>query len=192
MHVDFGTGDGAFVRATAAAAPDCLVIGVDAAVDALRPTARKAAGKPAKGGLPNALFGRLSLEDAPGQLAGLADALTVLLPWGGLLRALARPDGAALARLRGLCKPGAALHIVFGYGPETESGPMRALGLPPLDAPGALSDLQRGYADAGLAIAARYTDVAAVRALPTTWAKRLAFSSHERRFVELRGRCPGP
>ena len=78
--------------------PDQLVIGVDAVVENLRVQARKLAGKPARGGLPNALLGRLALADAPGALEGLADRLTVLLPWGALLAAVARPDAGGSGR----------------------------------------------------------------------------------------------
>src|SRR5213079_1494518 len=106
---------------------DCAVIGVDAAVEALRETSRKLAAKPARGGLPNALCGRLALAEAPG---GLADRLTVLLPWGELLAAVARPDVGALARLRGLCREGAELRVVFGHGPKVDAAAVRDLALP--------------------------------------------------------------
>ena len=188
MHVDFGTGDGAFVRAVAASNPDTLAIGVDANADALRETSRRLAAKPARGGLDNALVGRLALADAPGELEGLADALTVLLPWGALLAAVARPDGDALRSLRALCKPNAEVRVVLGYGTATERAAIRELGLPALDAPGALAALEDGYRAAGFGVRARVMSVDDVRALPTTWAKRLAFSGRERTFIELRGR----
>jgi hypothetical protein len=115
----------------------------------------------------------------------------VLLPWGSLLAAVARPDAAALRSLRGLCKSGAPVRVLFGYGPETERTAIRELALPPLDArtPAAL---ERAYADAGFAVAARFAALEEVRALPTTWAKRLAYSGHERRFIELAGRADRP
>ena len=77
------------------------MIGVDAVVDNLRVQARKLSAKPARGGLANALLGRMALADAPGALEGLADHLTALLPWGALLGAVAQPDVGALAALRG-------------------------------------------------------------------------------------------
>jgi hypothetical protein len=101
------------VRHLASVNPDWLVIGVDANVDALRESSRRFAVKPARGGLPNALLGRLALADAPGELVGLADSLTVLLPWGSLLRAVAVPDRDALRALRRICRTGAELRVVF-------------------------------------------------------------------------------
>lgn len=73
---------------------------------------RRFAAKPARGGLRNALLGRLALEAAPGELVGLADALTVLLLWGSLLRAVALPDAAALRALRALCRPRAGARAI--------------------------------------------------------------------------------
>jgi 16S rRNA (adenine(1408)-N(1))-methyltransferase len=175
------------VRHTAARNPDCLVIGVDASGEALRETSRRLAAKPARGGLQNALLGRCALAEAPGELAGLADQLTVLLPWGSLLRAVAGPDRASLRALQLLCKPNARVRVVFGYGPRADGTTMRELALPALDDRATPPSLQRAYADAGFAVTARTVDLAELRALPTTWAKRLAYSGHERRFIELRG-----
>jgi len=176
------------VRRTAAAEPDCAVIGVDAAAAGLRETSRRLAAKPARGGLPNALCGRMALADAPGELAGLADRLTVLLPWGELLAAVARPDAGGLARLRGLCREGAELRVVFGHGPEAEAAAVRDLALPELTDAN-LAMLERRYREAGFEARARWMALEAVRALPTTWAKRLAFSGRARTFVEVRGRA---
>ena len=167
---------------------DLLVIGVDASADALRETSRRFAAKPSRGGLQNALLGRLALADAPGELAGLADSLTVLLPWGSLLRAVAVPDAAALYALRAICKSRARLRVLFGYGPRSDGAAIRELALPSLDDPATLSFLENVYRDAGFAVAARVIDREEIRELPTTWAKKLAYSGHERRFVELSGR----
>ncbi len=67
VHVDFGTGDGAFAYWTARHQPGDLVIGVDANGASLLDVSRKASRKPARGGLSNVMFGRVSLEDAPGE-----------------------------------------------------------------------------------------------------------------------------
>jgi hypothetical protein len=69
----------------------------------------------------NVLFARLALENAPAALAGLVDRLTVLFPWGSLLRALAEPQPDALASLRALCTPGAEVRFVFEVATDTRS-----------------------------------------------------------------------
>lgn len=163
--------------------PTTLFVGVDANAEGLRETSRRLAAKPARGGLRNALLGVLPLEQAPGELAGLADALTVLLPWGSLLRAVALPEPAGLERLRGLCRPGARVQAVFGYG---EGDPLAVQALPRRDKV-ELRALCGGYRAAGFAVTARAIERAEVGELPTTWAKKLAFSDHARRFVELVG-----
>lgn len=191
MHVDFGTGDGAFVRFTAAAQADVLVIGVDAVADSLREVSRRVATKPARGGLGNALFGRLGLDQAPGALAGLADRLTVLLPWGSLLQAVAQPRVDQLRRLRALCRGRAALRVVFGYGHDRDGAAIRDLGLPDLEDGAARSALEAAFGEAGFAVGARVIEPDEVRSLPTSWAKRLAFSARVRRFVAVEGHAQG-
>ncbi len=162
MHVDFGTGDGTFVRRWAKLEPDVLFIGVDAIPDNLRDASRRAQS--------NCLFGRLSLEDAPGELAGFADRLTVLFPWGSLLRAVSLAEPGPLARLGAMCKPGAEVCFLFELGSDSHT-------------------LERAYLDHGFALSGRPVPVEAARALPTTWAKKLGFSGKNRSFWEFRGRA---
>jgi 16S rRNA (adenine(1408)-N(1))-methyltransferase len=142
--------------------PDALFVGVDAIADNLLDASRRA---PA-----NALFGRLPLEEAPGDLSGLADSLTVLFPWGSLLRAVALPEPVALARLRGLCKPGAEVRFVFEHASSPEP-------------------IETAYREAGLALAGWPMSVEEARALPTTWAKKLGYSGRPRRFCGYHGRA---
>jgi 16S rRNA (adenine(1408)-N(1))-methyltransferase len=56
VTVDLGCGDGRAVLAAAAARSDRLVVGVDANAAAMAEASRRAARKPAHGGLPNPLF----------------------------------------------------------------------------------------------------------------------------------------
>jgi 16S rRNA (adenine(1408)-N(1))-methyltransferase len=193
VAVDFGTGDGSFVQRLARQRPEVLAIGVDANAAPLREAAARAARKPARGGLANARYGQLTLEQAPGALVALADELTVWLPWGSLLRAVAAADAPALAGLRAICKPGARLRVLFGHGPA-DAAALAALGLslPPADAPtpavaAFAADLVHRYAEAGLDVRARVVPSAEVRELPTTWAKKLAFSGRQRTFWDLSG-----
>ena len=140
--------------------PDVLFIGTDAIADNLRDASRRAAR--------NVLFARLSLEDAPAELAGLADTLTVLFPWGSLLRAVAHAEREALQRLRGLCKPGAEVHVVFEPSSDARV-------------------LESRYREARLALSGRTMPLDQARALPTTWAKKLGYSGRPRTFWEFRG-----
>jgi len=164
-----------------------LVIGVDANAELLREISHRASRKPARGGVPNALFGRFSLEESPGELAQFADFLTVLFPWGSLLRAVAVPQVGALEKLAALGKPGAGIRFLYGYGATREARKVDALGLPELGGSSALRALERGYAAAGLEVRARYVSREEVASVQSAWAKKLAFSGIERVFVELAG-----
>lgn len=137
-----------------------LFVGVDAIADNLRDASRR--------GQPNALFGRLALEDGPGELAAIADRLTVLFPWGSLLRAVAEAEPQALVDLRSICRPGALVRFLL----ELPEGP---------------GSLERRYREAGLEVRARPVPVEEARALPTTWAKKLGYSGRRRCFWELLG-----
>jgi 16S rRNA (adenine(1408)-N(1))-methyltransferase len=180
-----------FAYRTAKLHPDVLVVGVDANPENLREVSRRTLQKPSRGGVPNALFGRVALEGAPGALSTLADRLTVFLPWGTLLRAVARPDPDGLERLAAVCRKGAEVRIVFGYGRMTDPKAF-ALDLPSLEDPAALDYLKHAYGRAGFAVVARHLPVAEVATLPTTWAKKLAYSGKRRAFVEIVGRCLQP
>jgi 16S rRNA (adenine(1408)-N(1))-methyltransferase len=162
VHVDFGTGDGTFVRRSANLEPDVLFVGVDAIAENLRKASRRASS--------NAIFGRLALEQAPGELVAFADRLTVLFPWGSLLRAVVNAEKRDLALLRGVCKRGAEVRFVF----ELDSDP---------------TDLESRYRDAGIALSGTPMPVEVARALPTTWAKKLGFSGRPRSFWHFRGRA---
>lgn len=128
-RVDVGTGDGAYAYQLAKNQPGTLVIGTDSNTDNLREISHRASRKPSRGGLSNVVFGQLSLEQAPGELEGLAGSLSVLLPWASLLGAVVLPEIDALKKLRGLCRADADLLVVFGYGQISEPNWIRDLTL---------------------------------------------------------------
>jgi hypothetical protein len=113
--------------------------------------------------------------------------LTVLLPWGSLLRAVARPEPEAIVRLAAVCRDGAEVRIVFGYSHDADPA-ADALDLPPLGGATALDDLKCAYREAGFAVSPRYLSIDDVALLPTTWAKKLAYSGKRRAFIEILGR----
>lgn len=184
-----GTGDGAYAYQLAKNQPGTLVIGTDSNADNLRENSHKAARKPSKGGLSNILFGQLALEQAPGELEGIADSLSVLLPWGSLLQAVAQPKVDSLARLRCLCKTNADLLVVFGYSRAADPSMVEELNLPLLIDEWIHGLLVRSYMEAGFKVRARWASAKEIQELPTTWAKKLAFSGKNRLFVKVEGRA---
>jgi 16S rRNA (adenine(1408)-N(1))-methyltransferase len=80
--------------------PGALVIGIDASATAMAESSLRAARASRKGGLPNALFVVAAAERPPDELRATAAEVTVLFPWGSLLRgALALENGVDAATL---------------------------------------------------------------------------------------------
>lgn len=174
--------------ARARAESNRLFLGLDASRDALVDSTRRASARPARGGLANAAFVHASLEALPGELAGLADEVTVLFPWGSLLRATAAPDAELLARIRAVCQPGASLRAVFSVA-ATDQREAERLGIPGTFEP---SRFEAAYADAGFEGAKlRLLAAAEVAAIPTAWARRLAAGNPPRTVWEVTARAVG-
>jgi hypothetical protein len=95
------------------------------------------------------------------------------------------PDVGLLAGLARMCRPGAALRVVFGYDASLETAIVAGHRLPPLT-DDHLRALAAGYAEAGFSIAARALSNRELAELGTTWAGRLAHG-RARRFCELQG-----
>ncbi|HJZ88789.1 MAG TPA: class I SAM-dependent methyltransferase [Polyangia bacterium] len=170
---------------SARAKPTRFCVGVDSNADNLAEISRRAGRKPARGGASNALFVHATAEALPPELAGLATRVTILLPWGSLLRAVAQPDPVVLAGVRGLCRPGARLEVVMAY---AERDPTTAGALAPLERERLLREVLPRYRAAGFVATVGPLTAAEVRQLGTTWAARLAFG-RERPFWRLRARA---
>ena len=159
--------------AAAAAEPDRLVVGVDASAAAMAEASRRAARRPERGGLPNALFVVAAAETLPAELDGLADLVTVHFPWGSLLRGLLTADPAVLDGLARVLRPGATLSMLV-----SSTARDRAAGVGPIDQR-SLAGLTGAYHRHGLAVTrvrpATPDDVAASR---STWGKRLGAGAH--------------
>ena len=169
--VDLGTGDGRFVVGEARAHPLHSVIGIDACRDNLREASRRA---PA-----NALFLIANALDLPAEFAGLASAITINFPWGTLLTGLLDERAPLWATLARLARPGATLAIRLNGGAMAEAGW-------PLEA--GAEQARRLAGRAGFRLATPYTLAADdLRALPSTWARRLAFG-RDPRALTLVGR----
>jgi len=135
---------------------------------------RRAAAKPARGGVPNAIFLQAALETLPGELAGIATALTVNYPWGSLLRAVALPDPALLDRLAALAAPGATLDIVVNMQPLRDAPYAERVGLGSAALAHDHACLAAAYAGAGFAIRSIAAPSGPVHA--TRWGSQLHYA----------------
>jgi 16S rRNA (adenine(1408)-N(1))-methyltransferase len=172
--VDVGTGDGRFVLEAARRDPGLFAIGVDACRENLRENARRVharrersphAARPAEGSL---LFVIASAGALPAELRGLASQVTVNFPWGSLRDGLLRGDPALLDGLRGLMRPGAQLELRLNASALAEAGWELLSGA---------DQVRAVLAEAGFRPRPpRLLDAAALRAFPSTWARKLAYS----------------
>ena len=165
--IDLGTGDGRAVMARARCEPDALVIGIDASAAAMTESSRRAARPLRRGGLPNALFLVAAAECPPPELVGLADEVTILFPWGSLLRGALARDEAVASGIARLLRPGGRVEAVVSV---TERD---GLGVPPLRAADCASLASR-WAGHGLDLLAFEPATSAeVDATGSSWARRL-------------------
>jgi 16S rRNA (adenine(1408)-N(1))-methyltransferase len=164
VALDLGTGDGRYVRAVALAHPERFVIGVDACRENLREVSRRAP--------PNALYLIANALELPGELDGLASRLTINFPWGSLLAGLLDAGSGLPQRLASLVRPGATVEVRLNAGALAEAGCA-------IDDGGRL--VRRALASVGFEVGlSQPLGPAELRALPTTWAHRLAFGRDPR------------
>ena len=125
------------------------------------------------------------MESLPVELAGVADQVTVVLPWGSLLAAVALPRPEVLRGIRALCQPGARLTVVLGSDPARDRAELQRLGIPSLQPSELASRLALGYGEAGFTLkAVRALEPNGLARWPSTWTARLA-RGDGRAFVEL-------
>jgi len=181
VTIDVGTGDGRAVLATAATEPAGLAIGIDANAASMAEVSRRAARSPAKGGQPNALFLLGAAEAIPEELHGIADLVTVQLPWGSLLRGCLGQDDAVAAGVASLLRPGGTLELLLAPAERD-----RLDGFP-TELAGVAAAASNAFATYGLSvIEARPATAAEILASHSTWARRLlAGPARKRRTVTL-------
>ncbi len=171
--LDIGAGDGRYVRMFARTRPSCFAIGLDACRENLRASSRS--------GAPNALYVIANALAMPPELYDRAAYITINFPWGSLLRGLVEAEGSLLQGLRAVSQPGAMLEVRLNAGALTEAGWSFQHG-------GAA--VRRALVKAGFSVGRlQPVDAQALRACPTTWAKRLAFG-RDARALYMRAWAP--
>ena len=169
--------------------PEALVIGIDAAPEAMRESSRRAARRVGAGGAPNALFlvGDATRPDGLQFLAGCVDDLRVTLPWGSLARAVLDAEPILLDGLAALLRPGGHLRLLLS---RTD----RDLGLGRTPLAGAeITRLAHALAAGRFAVrVARPATLDDVRPLDSSWAKRLGIPHQRQAWVIALERLPSP
>jgi hypothetical protein len=121
----------------------------------------------------------------------MADRITVILPWGSLLRAVAVPEIDSLRHIAQLCLPDATIEIVFSYD-QGDAQAKAPLGAGSLDEQQHIATtLPPLYEQAALRIVAvEEITQATLAKYGTTWAKRLTFG-RPRKVWRVRARYAG-
>lgn len=171
LELDLGTGDGRYVRTVALQHPERFVIGVDACRENLRDASRRAP--------QNALYLVANALALPAALDGLATWLTINFPWGSLLRGLLEEESRLPQCLARLGRDGGLVQVRLNAGALAEAGFT-------LDDGG--RQVRRRLRAAGFVVATvEALGPRELRAVPTTWAQRLAFG-RDPRALQLTGR----
>jgi 16S rRNA (adenine(1408)-N(1))-methyltransferase len=157
--------------ATARARPDTFVVGLDASAPALADVSRRAARPEGKGGLPNAMLVLAAAEGPPTELIGRADLVTVLLPWGSLLRGVVGREDAVTAGLVALARPGGTIDALIAPADRD------AATLPEFHPDRDRARIEAAWARAGGELCSlRPARAEEIAASGSTWAKRLGLT----------------
>lgn len=164
IALDLGTGDGRFVCKSADQNKDTFFIGLDACRENLHANSRKAP--------MNALFVIADAQSLPSELTGLASHVSINFPWGSLLESLLNADARLVQGLSSVTRPfvGIDLHLnadaLAAADWDLETGADR------------IEDILS--ASGWMAKSRSCLNSLDLRAIPTTWAKRLAFGRDPR------------
>lgn len=146
---------------------------------------RRAAAKPARGGLDNAMFAQTSLETLPPALNGIANAITVNYPWGLLLRAVAIPDTTLLTKLANAAAAGATLDVTVNIHPLRDTVYAAKIGLADAALLNGEAQMRAGYAQAGFDLRS-IQNITGTLPHTTRWGSQLHHASRE--IWRIRGR----
>jgi 16S rRNA (adenine(1408)-N(1))-methyltransferase len=172
--IDLGAGDGRFAYESARADPGSLYVAADPDAESLGDYAFRAARKPARGGVENAVFVVAAVEALPPELLAIATRVRINFPWGSLMRGLLEPDPRVLAAIQSLLRPAGLIEVIVSYDQEHDPNAFAGEPLPPLDASYIQNTLVPAYEDEGLHVTEqrRLTQDEAL-AVPSTWGRRL-------------------
>lgn len=178
--VDVGTGVGNALLRRARREPKTFFIGVDAAADNLREASDRAHRQPARGGVSNLTFLVAGANDLPGDLAGIADEVTVVLPWGSLLQVVLLADEVFLGKLKALLKPDGRLELLISVA-ESDVGAGK-IDFDEAKARALAADYEKlGLKPEGLKMA----DELDIARLGSSWGRRLAIPRRRQAWILL-------
>jgi len=176
--IDVGTGGGTALMRRARREPGTFFIGIDANAERMREASHRATRSRQRGGAPNACFIAAAAEALPGDLAATADKVTVVLPWGSLMRGVLDADAALVGRLTALLRDGGRLEFLLSV---AESDVVAES--PPLDE-AVVQALAKRYEALGLTIEEiRLAEESDIDRLGSSWGRRLGIPHNRQGWV---------
>ncbi|MEO5370511.1 MAG: hypothetical protein H7833_10630 [Magnetococcus sp. DMHC-1] len=175
--LDLGCGDARHVQTQARLDPDTLFVGVDLVADNMRKVSNQANRKPARGGTPNLLLLVADALTLPISLAHSADRVSIICPWGALLRGVVLSDPLVLSRLAMPLKPGGRMHIRLNLHTFQEHALRERLHLPTIHTEAPDANLLAGLQQAGLDVVRWEMAPDKELNVRTTWGQRLRHGS---------------
>jgi 16S rRNA (adenine(1408)-N(1))-methyltransferase len=188
--VDVGTGDAKFPYAVAGERPRWLVVGIDALDAPMEETAAKGLRKPAKGGRSNLVLLRASVEAMPPELDGIADEVSVVLPWGRLLEGLVLGDAAVVGGLAAIMAEDARIAVTLNGEIWVDSLPNRYADLPVPTPEYVTEVVVPAFAAARVDVdvdEVRVLSASDAKSIATTWARKLGHGRAHPTFVHFEG-----
>jgi len=164
ISLDLGTGDGRFVCKLAEQHKEMFFIGVDSCRENLRANSQRK--------LSNALFVISSAQALPHELNGLASQISINFPWGSLLESLLNNDACLVNGFLFVTRPCVSMDLHLNADALATAGWALESGADRIEH---ILNAASWKTKSRSCMNARD-----LRAIPTTWAKRLAFGRDPR------------
>jgi len=180
VFLDIGTGDGRYVYKSALSNPNYLYIGIDPASN-LKEYQREIN----RNRLQNAILINSSIENFNPEVTHFFDKITILLPWGNLLKYTATADQNFFEKITKLLKNNGEIQIIFGFNEELEEKETKRLNLVELTEK-ELSYLKQLYENLNNLELVSFNEISYkdLEDFETTWAKKLSFGKN-RQYLKI-------
>jgi 16S rRNA (adenine(1408)-N(1))-methyltransferase len=178
--LDIGTGDGRFIYKSALKNRNFLYIGIDPASN-LKDYQREINRKRLK----NALLVNSSIENFNPGISEYFDQISIILPWGNLLKYTATCDAEFFAKLKHWLKINGSIEIIFGFNEELEEKETKRLNLKELNEK-EIQYLKELYLDLKNFQLNLFKEISykKLEDIETTWAKKLSFGAN-RKYIHI-------
>lgn len=174
LLVDIGTGDGRYVYKNAILNPQNLYIGIDPNQKQLETYSKKAN----KNKVENCIFIIGSIEIPIPELYKSADEISIIFPWGTLLKAIATRETHLLKNIRDMLKDHGKLVIIFGYEKDFEPTEYERLALTEVNPEEIRSELSKFFSNSNVTL--DLINTKEMKEIESTWGKKLSFNPYRK------------